>query len=264
MKPMINWELRRRRGFIIGWSIGLAAMIALTILSYGTVRDQADELNKAFGELSSNVGSFIGTTDMFSPIGYMNSQLYFITLPILFIILSVVLANNLIGKEESTRTIELLLARPISRIRLLAAKAVSGMSVLGIIGVITAVVTLLCSWAADMGISTANLLLVTAGCVLFAGAFGAITFMLLAASVTTKRIAFLAAVGLSMGSYLITSLSGMVDWLEWPSKILPYHYYDTNAMLNGHLPLGFVLYTGGIYLVAIIVSVIGFRRRDIN
>lgn len=264
MKPMIAWEFRRRRTFIIGWTLGITAMIALTVLSYGSVRNQADELNKAFSDYSSSIGSFVGTTDMFSPVGYMNSQLYFITLPILFIILCITLVNGLIGKEESHGTIELLLARPISRIRLLAAKAFGGVVVLGVIGTITAVVTILSARAAEMGLSTSNLLLATAGCVAFAAAFGAITFMLLAASVTTRRMAFFAAIALSLGSYLLTSLAGLVDWLEWPAKLLPYHYYDTNALLNGHVPLGFVLYIGGIYLVAVVVSVLGFRRRDIN
>lgn len=264
MKPMINWEFRRRRGFMIGWTLGITAMIALTVLSYGSIRNQADELNKAFSDYSSSISSFVGTSDMFSPVGYMNSQLYFITLPILFIILGVTLANSLIGKEESHGTIELLLARPISRIRLLGAKAVGGLAVLGVISGITALVTILSAQAADMGLSTGHLLLATAGCVAFAAAFGAITFMLLAASVTTRRMAFFAAIALSLGGYLITSLAGMVDWLEWPAKVLPYHYYDTNALLNGHLPLGFVLYVGGMYLVALVVSILGFRRRDIN
>jgi ABC-2 type transport system permease protein len=264
MKPMINWEVRRRRMFIIGWTLGIVAMIALTVLSYGSVRDQADELNKAMGEFSSSIGSFVGTTDMFSPIGYMNSQLYFITLPILFIILCITLVNGLIGKEESHGTIELLLSRPISRIRLLGAKALSGVAVLAVIGGVTALVTILSAQAADMRLSAGNLLLATFGCIVFAGAFGAITFMLLAASVTTRRMAFVAAISLSLGSYLLTSLAGLVSWLAWPAKLLPYHYYDTNALLNGRVPLGFVLYIGGIYLLAIVVSIVGFRRRDIN
>jgi ABC-2 type transport system permease protein len=264
MKPIINWELHRRRTLIIGWTLGIVAMIALTVLSYGSVRDQADELNKAFGDYSSSIGSFVGTSDMFSPVGYMNSQLYFITLPILFIILCITLVNGLIGKEESHGTIELLLSRPISRTRLLGAKALSALTVLSIIGGITALVTILSAQAADMGLGAGNLLLATAGCIAFAGAFAAITFMLLAASVTTRRMAFVVSIALSLGSYLLTSLAGLVDWLEWPAKLLPYHYYDTNALINGHVPLGFVLYIGSIYLIAIVVSVIGFRRRDIN
>lgn len=263
MKPMITWEVRRRRMFIIGWTLGIAAMIALTVLSYASVRDQADQLNKAFGDYSSSIGSFVGTTDMFSPVGYMNSQLYFITLPILFIILSITLVNSLIGKEESSRTIELLLARPISRIRLLGAKAIGGIIVLTAITLVTALVTILSARASQMGINAGYLLLATVGCVVFSAAFGAITFMLLAASVTTRRMAFFAAIALSLGGYLLNSLAGMVDWLEWPAKLLPYHYYDSGALLLGHIPLGFVLYTSGMYALAVIISILGFRRRDI-
>jgi ABC-2 type transport system permease protein len=193
----------------------------------------------------------------------MNSQLYFITLPILFIILAVTLANGLLGKEENSGTLETVLARPISRTRLITAKALSGISVVLIITAVTAATVVACALGTDLGISTGRLLLATFATGIFSAAFGAVTFMLLAANTLTRKMAVVVALVFSLGSYLITSLSSMVDWLEWPSKLLPYHYYDTGAILEGRVPLGFMLYTLGIFVVAAIVSVIGFRRRDI-
>lgn len=263
MIPMIRWELRRRRTFTIWWTVGLTALIGFTVLTYGSVRDQSAELSKAFGDFSSDIGSFVGTADMFSPVGYLNSQLFYITLPILFIILSATLASSLLGKEENHRTLEVLLARPISRTGLLAAKGLAGLGVLLIIGLLTAAVTVASSYAVDMGISAQYLLLASLAAVLFSGAFGAISFMLYAASQATRRVAMLAAIVLSLGSYLITSLSGMVDWLAAPAKLLPYHYYDPGALLTGSIPSGFVWYTLGIYVVSALIAVVGFRRRDI-
>ncbi|HEY1063735.1 MAG TPA: ABC transporter permease subunit [Candidatus Saccharimonadales bacterium] len=263
MIPMIRWELRRRRNFTIWWTIGITALIGFTVLTYGSVREQSAELNKAFGDLSSDIGSFVGTTDMFSPVGYLNSQLFFITLPILFIILSATLASGLLGKEENNRTLEVLLSRPISRTKLLAAKGFSGMTILLTIGLLATLVTIACSYAVSMDISAVNLLIAGLAAALFSGAFGAISFMLYAASLATRRLAMLAAIVLSLGSYLITSLSGMVDWLETPAKFLPYHYYDPNTFLNGNIPSGFIWYTAGIYVVSAVIAVIGFRRRDI-
>lgn len=261
---IVRTELRRRKLYLLWWSIGIIALIALTVLAYGSVRDQAGELNKAFGNLSSSISSFVGTSDMFSPAGYLNSQLYYITLPVLFILLSITLTSSLVNKEESNRTLELLLARPVSRTSLLAAKAISGCVVIAILGAVTALTVVLCAAAIHIDISVGNLLLATTAMVLFSGAFGALAFMLFAASTATRHLAVVVAVLVSFGGYILSSLAGLVHGLAWLAKIFPYHYYDPGAMLTGKLSAGLVLYIAAIYVGSMLVAVLGFRRRDIN
>lgn len=264
LRAIVRTELYRRRMYVIWWSIGIIALVALTILAYGSVRDQAAELNKAFGSLSSSISSFVGTENMFSPVGYLNSQLYYITLPILFILLSVTLASSLLNKEESNRTLELLLARPISRTHVLAAKAISGSAIMVILGLVTAVTVIICGELVHLTIPAGDLLLTTAVMVVFSGAFGAITFMLYAATTATRRIAVVGAILVSFGGYIVSSVAGLVSSLIWVAKIFPYHYYDPGAMLTGKFSAPLVVYIVGIYTVTLLVAVYGFRRRDIE
>lgn len=261
---IVKQELRRRRLYLLWWSIGIIVLVALTILAYGSVKDQADQLNKAFDHLSSNISSFVGTDNMFTPTGYLNSQLYFITLPILFILLSITLTSSLVSKEERNHTLELLLARPIGRSRLLAAKALSGALIVGVLGLVTALVTLLCSYAVHTGVGAGHLLLTTLWMVLFSGAFGAVAFMFYAASQATRRVAAVAAILLSLGGYILSSLAGMVHGLAWVAKLFPYHYYNPGAILTGSVSVGLVIYVAAIYVVALGIGVLGFRRRDIS
>jgi ABC-2 type transport system permease protein len=261
---IVKHELHRRRFYLLWWSLGIIALVALTILAYGSIKDQADELNKSFGHLSSGISSFVGTSDMFSPVGYLNSQLFFITLPILFIILSVTLTGNLVSKEESRGTLELLLARPIGRSHLLAAKALAGALIVAILGAVTAVCTILSSLAVDIGISSGYLLLATMWMVLFAGAFGAVAFMLYAASRATRRLAAAVAILLSFGGYILSSLGGLVHGLAWTGKLLPYHYYNPGEILTGHVATGLMIYVAAMYVVCLTVAFIGFRHRDIG
>jgi ABC-2 type transport system permease protein len=263
MIPMIRWELRRHRSATIWWSVGVAALISLTILAYGSVHNQADQLNKAFGSLSSSIGSFVGTTDMFSPTGYLNSQLYFVTLPILFIILSITLANGFLGKEETSRTLELLLARPISRSRLLAAKLIARALVMLIVGTVAAIITIICARAASIHLAAGNLLLANFGCVAFSGSFGMVAFALLATSLRTRRLAIVGAITFVLASYMLTSLAGLVKGLGGVAKLFPYHYYQPETLLGGHINSGFLIYTLALYVLGIGLAVVGFRRRDI-
>jgi ABC-2 type transport system permease protein len=264
MWAIVRTELQRRRLYLLWWSIGIIALLAFTVLAYGSVRDQAAELNKAFGSLSSSISSFVGTGDMFSPVGYLNSQLYFITLPILFILLSVTLAGSLLNKEENNRTLELLLARPISRTHVLIAKAISGCVVMALLGVVSALTIIVCGWAVHLDIPIGYLLLTTAAMVVFSGAFGALAFMLYAASNTTRRLAVVGAILFSFGGYILSSIAGLVHGLVWIAKLFPYHYYDPGAMLTGRLSLSLVAYIGAIYVISLVIAVVGFRRRDIG
>jgi ABC-2 type transport system permease protein len=261
---VVKKELRERRFYLLWWSLGIAALVAMTVLAYGSVRDKADQLNKAFGDLSSSISGFVGTSDMFSPVGYLNSQLFFITLPILFIILSVTLASGLINREESRHTLELLLSRPIGRAHLLMAKALAATVIVGILGAVTGLVIIACSTAVHIDISVAHLALTTFWMTLFSGAFGALAFMLYAASLATRRLAAVVAILLSFGGYILSSLGGMVHGLSGVAKVLPYHYYDPGAMLAGKVSAGFIIYVLALYAISILVAFVGFRRRDIE
>jgi ABC-2 type transport system permease protein len=259
---IVKNELRRRKLYIVWWSLGIIALIALTVLAYGSIKDQAEQLNKAFGSLSSSIGGFVGTNDMFSPVGYLNSQLYYITLPILFIILTVTLAGSLLHKEERSGTLELLLARPIGRSRLLLAKALAGAAVVATIATVTTVATLLCCLAVHIDVPAGHIVLASIWMALFSGAFGAIAFMLYAASVLTQRLAAVVAITLSLGGYILASLGGMVHGLAGIAKLLPYHYYDPGAILNGKVSGGLVIYIAAIYAISLAIALAGFRRRD--
>lgn len=264
MKTIVGWELIRRRISLFWWVFGVVVLVAITVLSYVAVKDQAAELEKAFGDLSSSTSSFVGTADLFSPEGYLNSNLFYITLPILYIILALSLANTLLGKEESDTTLELLLSRPVSRSKILAGKAAAGLLALTVVGGAATITTVVCAKIIDMDIGMGGLLLTSVVTVLFAGTFGAISFTLFAASKATRRFAMLAGILLSFGSYIITSLAGMVSWLETPSKFLPYYYFDTEKLMQGTLPVGLTIYIVGIFIAGAVISRAGFRRRDIE
>src|SRR5690606_32132476 len=134
MNPVIKWTVRMRKLSTIWWSFGIVAFIVLGLIFYPSFKDQAEALEKSFENLSDSVVALIGgSTDFFSPVGYMSSQIHFIMLPLLLGILTIGLGSSLLAREETENTIESLLARPISRGELLFAKAAAGLIVTGIV-----------------------------------------------------------------------------------------------------------------------------------
>jgi ABC-type transport system involved in multi-copper enzyme maturation permease subunit len=208
MKAVIAWELKRRYLFILWWTIGIASLIAITVLAYKALGHDANQLNESFGSISSSAGGFFGGSDFFSPIGYMSSQIYYILLPILVIIMTTTLAAGLMNRDENDGTVEYTLARAISRRRLLFAKAVVGLIVTAVVCALTYAVTVATVRIAGIKIGQADLFVTHLLSFAFSTSFGVIAFALMAVSQLTRKVATSAAIVLAFGGYVVSSLSG--------------------------------------------------------
>lgn len=264
MGPVIAWELKRRRFFILWWVIGISSLILMTVLAYKAIGQDTKQLNDTFSNLSSSAGSFFGGSDFLSPIGYLSSQVYYLLLPILVIIMASSLASGLMNRDENDNTVEYTLARPVSRLQLLYAKVIVWFLVVGLVGAITYAVTLVSVHVVGIHISQTNLLKTHLLAFAFSASFGLIAFALMAASRPTRKIATSLAMVLAFGGYTVASLASLIHWFQLPAKFMPYHYYDTVAMLGGHVQRGLLIYLAGTVVIAAVVASLGYSRRDIG
>jgi ABC-2 type transport system permease protein len=264
MIPIIRYELRRRKWSIFWWGFGVAALIALTLAFYPSIKSQTDQLNKSFGDLSPQVMAlFSDTGDFFSPVGYLSSQIYYLVLPLLLTMFAISMGSSLIARDETDHTLELTLARPISRGRLLGAKAHAGLCGLFIVGIVALVTSLVLARAVKIDVGLGNLAFTNLMAVILAAIFGSLAFTLSAVG----RFARLASVGLSvlvaLLGYITGSFIGFVHWMIWPARFLPYHYYRPAELLRGDLRWDILGWFAVCILALGFVAYLGFRRRDI-
>lgn len=234
------------------------------MIFYPSFKDQAAELQKSFENMpEAAVQLFGGSTDFFSPVGFLNSQIFVMTLPLLLGILAINLGTSLLGREEQSATIEHLLSRPISRTKLLIAKALAGLGILTLIAGIGAATTIITAHLVDLDVSSFYILQAFFVCYLFALSLGALTYMLTATGrARGASIGIAALVGI--GGYLISSLAGTVDWLELPAKLVPFHYYESEAILRHNYEwIKTTFFIGWITLCAGL-SWLSFRNRDLG
>ncbi len=264
MNTVIMWELKRRRFFIFWWTIGISSLIAMTVLAYKAIEQDASQLNAAFDSISSSAGGFFGGSDFFSPIGYMSSQIYYILLPILVIIMVTTLATSLMNRDENDSTVEYTLARAIRRQHLLLSKAIVWFAITAIVFALTYVVTVLSVQVAGITIDRTDLIITHLLSFAFSASFGFIAFAFMAMSQLTRKFAGSFAIVLAFGGYTISSLSGLVSWLETPAKFMPYHYFDTISLLSGNIDRGLVIYLIGTVVIGATIATIGYTRRDIG
>lgn len=265
MIPILRWTLWQRRWSVFWWSVGITAFLALSIGFYPAVRDQAAELNQAVENIPAAAKAFItDQSDILSPSGFLSARVFYLMLPLILGVLTINLGNSLLAKEESENTMELLLSRPISRARLLAAKAMAGLTILMIVGGVALIDILVLSKLVGMEVPLGNIALATLLCLLFVLSLGCIAFYMTAIGRWGRLAGVGIAVFIGLGSYIVSSLTSLADWLEWPDKFLPYHYYRPGEVLNGLYDWGWA------WLFVIIIVTLGalswasFRRRDIG
>jgi ABC-2 type transport system permease protein len=265
MKSLIRWTLWQRRWSIFWWSIGISAFVVLNMIFYPTIRDQAADFEKTFSQLSEGTKAlFSDTGEFFSPVGFLSSQIFYLMMPLLVGILAIALGTSLIGREEREGTLDLLLARPLSRAKLLISKALSGILIVALIGLIGTFATLVMAQIVDIAVPLPNIFLTGLAAAALALSFGAIAFMITALGRTARTASIAIAALIAILGYILTSLAGSVDWLRWPAKAFPFNYYHPAEILRGVYDWTNMLFILGLVLACGLISWLAFRRRDIG
>jgi ABC-2 type transport system permease protein len=264
MKPVVKWNLWQRRVSTIWWGVGIAFFMFINMIFYPSFKDQAAELQKSFESIPDTAVQFLGgSTDFFSPVGYVNSQIFFLTLPLVLAILAISLGSRLLASEETDKTIENIISRPISRSKFLLSKAIVGEIILMFVTFIAWLTVVVLAELVDLDVSILNLTLATFVCFLFVYTCGAVAFAVTSIG-KAKGASIAIATFVAFGGYILSSLSGTVEWLKWPAKALPFHYYQSEAILRGNYNWNNLWY----FLIAIsacvIISWFSFRKRDLE
>ena len=254
-----SWHDRRRG--LIGWVIGVVALVLLAIVFWPTIRDNS-AFQEAFENIPDALKVFIGEDVLTSPSGYLDSRLFLFTIPILFLIYGIGLGADAIAGEEQRHTMDLLLSHPITRARVLLEKYAAICIGLGIQTAFLLVTTVLGVSAVDMDISATNVAAASIGVLLLGMHFGALAIMLSAAT-GKKTISSGITSAVAAAAYLVNSLAPQVEVLDRIRNVSAFYYASGYSPLKtgfsfGHLAV--LVVTAMLFLWA---AVWFFDRRDV-
>ncbi|HEY1487926.1 MAG TPA: ABC transporter permease subunit [Micromonosporaceae bacterium] len=267
MWPVFTQALRRRRTSLAWWALGIAAMAALLAVAYPTVRDNT-ELDTTFANLPPGVEALLGLSGgnlLSSPAGYLNSQFVANILPVMLLVLAIGTGAATIAGDEAAGTLELLLANPISRVRVALARLVALAVMLAALAVVCTVVLVVLapSTGLNHGLSVGHLTAAIVAATLTAFTFGGVAF---AVGATTGRrgLAVAVAAGLAVAGYVLHGLAAQVAAVHPTETVNPWHWLlSGDPLRNGltwHiwlLPLATVIMLGAVSLPCL-------ARRDLR
>lgn len=264
LASVLGRGLFEQRRAIIGWSLGLAALVVIVFLYYPSVRDDPalTAFYKDLPEVAQALSGVVGV-DIGSPSGYLSSQLFANIVPVIFIIYGVILGSAAIGREEDRKTAELLFTAPIGRRRVVAEKSLAGAALLAALGAALFAALVIGRLLVGMEISTIDLLAASVASVLMGTTFGSVA---LAVSCGLGRRAHpgAGAGALAFAAFLIYSLAPVVTSLQDWQKASPFYWYLHSNPLATGFDLGDLAVLAAMSFIPAVLAAELLDRRDLT
>lgn len=258
------WQKRRS---IWAWIGGLAALGGLTIAFYPTIRDgQPDQLQALIDSVPPEMLALFGITDteaLFTGAGLVSSRLYSSIGLVIMLMFTIGMGAAALAGEEKRGTMDLLLATPVERRRLVGEKYAAMVALVIVISVALFFVVWLGDLAVDLDVTLEGMVAANVGLALIALVFGGLAFTAGAARGRT-RVATGVAAGLAVGTFLLNGLGATTEALEWMRPLSPFYWYlgDSPPLAAGFHGTFWLLAAA---VVMFFVASRGlFQRRDVG
>jgi ABC-2 type transport system permease protein len=254
--------LKKMRGTIIGWSIGLLLYDMMMSSFYSSIGQMGDQMLQMLESYPEEMIAFFPSIEKFtSPIGYIDT--YFSSLMSLIIgIFAVSACAKLIVGDEEKGTLDLVISHPISRTNLFWGRVLAFVT--------AAVIILLAAWlgwlipagSAGFELTALDFLLPMLPLFSVLMLFGSLA-LLLSMLMPAARLASSLGAALLVANYLLIGMSGLNEDLKPIFEVTPLYFYQ-GAWILEDPEWWWLAGMVGISLVIFAISLLLFQRRDIR
>ena len=131
-RELVALPVRALRRAVFWWSIGLAAMIVLTMAFWPAFKGSS-VIQQGLDMIPPALAQAFGIQDFLSPEGYLRGNLYAILVPLLLVFAAVMATNSQTASEEAAGRLELYLAEPVDRRWLFLGRGIASVVAVAII-----------------------------------------------------------------------------------------------------------------------------------
>lgn len=264
LPTLLRKTVRDDRRAIIGWAVGLSALLAFYVPFWSTIADDGDAAAAAMDIMPEGMATGVGFADIATGVGWLEGIVYSIFGPLLLIMCAIVLGTRSVAVPEESGQLDQFLALPFTRRRFLVERYTA--LVFGVVVVAAAAwaVVVIFDAALEMEVGVGPITAASLGLVLLALCFGTLAFAVGAA--TGNRGASLAvAGGAAVAAYVVRAMSQAgVEGMEPLRWVSPFHYHLGGDPLRDDFPLGYFAVLAGIIVVLVVLAVAAFERRDVG
>ena len=255
-----------RRRSIASWMLGLCGIAALTMLFWPTLRQGAADLEQLVDMLPKEVFAAFGMSDpkdLITAGGFISSRVYATAGLVLMLAFAIGMGTASVAGEERRGTMELQLATPLSRRRLVLGAFVAMATLIAVLAIALFVVMTIGNAALDLELAVESIAAATLGLALTGLFFGALA-LAIGAATGNAGLARGVPAAAAVGGFIVNGLGAAVDSLAPFRYLSPMYWFlgDTPPLLRGFSAGPLVLLAAGLVLVG--VGMLGFERRDMK
>lgn len=251
------WDQRRS---LLGWAIGFAAVA----LIYGGFYPFAatPEYAELIDSLPAGLAEAFGWDEINTPHGYLGSSVYGLLGPALVIIMAVAFGARAIAGSEEAGHIELLVAHPVSRTRVVTQRALALLvtTLIGALAVLLAILAI--RGAVDIDLPIGNMVATSLNLALLGAVFGALA-LAVGGFIARRGLVIGVTTVVAVTAYLANGLAPQAEGLAWLQNLSPFYWYDATATLRDGIDPAMTLLLAGVGFVLVFIAVVAFNRRDV-
>jgi len=246
---------------LLGWAVGL---IGVTLV-YGAFYPYMAEPGYAdlLDTLPQGLIEAMGWEDFTSAEGYMGAAVFGVLGQVLTVVMAVGLGARMIAGDEETGGMELLIAHPVSRRRVVIQRAVSLTLSMALAGSVVFLAVLALSEPIDLGIPVGNLAAASFQMALLGLVFGALA-MAVGGIRGRRGLVVGVTAAAAVVAYLADTVAPMVEALTWIEDLSPFDWYEPTAILRDGVTTGDALLSLGVVVFFVAVAAVAFDRRDVG
>lgn len=237
-------------------SVGLIAVMVVVGALFPAVGHTIGQLNLPEGVTELLGGANYGTIS-----GWFGSEIGAVYGPLVIAGIAVAAASAATAGEEESRILALVLAHPIMRSRLVAAKSAAVAGVVLTIALATWIGLILGVIAGGGGISLTHISAFTVQLAFFGLASGALA-LALGAGTGRQPLTIGVSAAVLIAGWLINGFASLSDGTDWLKYLSLFYYYNGHDPLTNGLDLGGIVVLAGATAVFMATAILGVDRRD--
>jgi ABC-2 type transport system permease protein len=260
--PLFRRSMSDSRRSLIGWSIGIAAAIALYIPLFPTLGGTNSQMSKLIGQLPKQLVQTLGYSEIATGSGYTEATFYGLIGFVLIVIAATAWGSAALAGDEESGGLELTLAHAVTRTQVALERTLAVVIRLLWLAVFSGLLILALDPSADLHLKLANLL-ATAAAYLGLGLVSA-TLALAVGALAGRRIyATAAGAGIAVLGYVVNAIGAQKPSLGGLRDYTPYGWAFHHTPLASGVDWAGLALLYGFSALFVVVAVVALQRRDI-
>lgn len=249
---------------MILWGVGLLFIVVSGMSKYDTMKSTGRSVNEIFGAMPKSLQAIFGLTslDLTTITGYFG--MLFSYLVLMAAIHAVLLGSTMIAKEERDNTSEFLMAKPVSRTRIIASKLAASLVLLFLFNLVTYGLSagMVNYYEPSAGLSGIGRLMI--GMLILQMIFLSVG-MAVAAVSRRPRMTVSISTGLLVFTYILSIAIELNDKLDALRYITPFKYFEAEKLVGDTGFKGvYIGLSAVIILGAVTLAFVAYQKRDLK